>query len=72
MVGLVVWLEPPKIIYIVFLITGLVLVGFAGCEARARALGFEPPFSRDPLGWRKAKESYKTQKDSASKKTVDE
>jgi hypothetical protein len=63
MVGLVVWLEPPKIVYIIFLTIGLVLVGLAGYEARARAIGLEPPFTRDPLGWRKAKESYNTPED---------
>ena len=70
-VGLVVWLEPPKMIYIIFLIIGLVLVGLAGCEARARALELQPPFTSDPLGWRKAKESYKTQEDQENQKTKD-
>ena len=70
-VGFVVWVEPPKIIYIIFLIIGVVLVGLAGCEARARALGLEPPFTNDPLGWRKAKESYKTAEDAEDNKTRD-
>lgn len=70
-VGLVIWLEPPKVIYIVLLITGLIFIGFAGIEARARALGLAPPFTNDPLGWRKAKESYKTTKNIEDKKPTD-
>ena len=70
-VGLAAWLEPNKIVYVFFLTIGLVLVGLAGIEARARALGLQPPFTRDPLGWRKAKESYNIPKDSSDEKSVD-
>jgi hypothetical protein len=70
-VGLVVWLEPPKMIYIIFLVSGSVLVGLAGCEARARALDLQPPFTSDPLGWRKAKESYKTHEGLEDQETKD-
>ena len=71
-IGLVLWLEPQKIISFIGLVSGTVLIGLAGYEARGRALELRPPFSNDPLGWRKAKESYKTQKDSVSEKTVDD
>lgn len=37
---------------------GLVMIGLSGYEANASALGLPPPFTRDPLGWRKAKQSY--------------
>ena len=36
---------------------------------RARALELQPPFTNDPLGWRKAKESYKTQEDPEGQET---
>lgn len=38
-----------------------VLGGFSG---RARALGLPPPFTNDPLGWRKAKRTYESPDDS--------
>jgi hypothetical protein len=34
----------------------------------ARKFGFEAPFTNDPKGWRKAKESYKT--DAASEEAT--
>ncbi len=29
-------------------------------EAKAKQFGFQAPFTNDPLGWRKAKKTYKT------------
>ena len=46
------WLAIP--VGVVALIAGAVLM----FEGRATALGLKP-FTNDPLGWRKAKESYK-------------
>lgn len=70
-IGLVLWLEPQKIISLIGLVSGTVLIGLAGYEARARALELQPPFTSDPLGWRKAKESYKTQEDPEDQATKD-
>jgi hypothetical protein len=70
-IGLVLWFEPQKIISLIGLVSGTVLIGLAGYEARARALKLQPPFTSDPLGWRKAKESYKTQEDSEDQETKD-
>ena len=65
----VLWLEPQRIISLIGLVSGTVLIGLAGYEARARALELQPPFTNDPLGWRKAKESYKTQEDPEGQET---
>lgn len=70
-VGSVVWFEPQPIVAMVGLITGLPMMGLAGYEARARAIGLQPPFTRDPLGWRKAKESYNTPKNPTDEKSAD-
>jgi hypothetical protein len=40
------------------LITSWVAILVFGVAAKAEALGFKP-FTNDPLGWRKAKKSYK-------------
>ena len=50
---------------------GLGIAAIGGFSGRANALDLKP-FTSDPLVRRKAKESYKTQRDSASEKTVDE
>lgn len=42
---------------------GLALAGLGGFSGRASALDLSPPFTNDPLGWRKAKKSYETQED---------
>jgi peptidoglycan/LPS O-acetylase OafA/YrhL len=40
------------------------LLGYVGAYGGlARNFGFEAPFTSDPLGWRKAKESYKSSED---------
>ncbi len=49
------------------LIAGVVLM----FEGRASALGLKP-FTNDPLGWRKAKETYKTDADSDLAKKNDD
>lgn len=50
---------------------GLGIAAIGGFSGRASALDLKP-FTNDPLGWRKAKESYKAQKDSAIEKKHDE
>ncbi len=40
---------------------GLTLAAIGGFSGRANALDLPPPFTNDPLGWRKAKETYKTE-----------
>jgi hypothetical protein len=42
-------------------LVGLGCVAVAGLSGRAKALGLPPPFTNDPLGWRKAKTTYKQQ-----------
>lgn len=37
---------------------GLGCMAVAGFSGRAHALGLPPPFTNDPLGWRKAKATY--------------
>ena len=44
---------------------GLAIAGIGGFNGRAHALGLPPPFTNDPLGWRKAKETYKTENEAA-------
>jgi hypothetical protein len=55
------------LVFLFGLCFGLVLMGIAGYEARAQALGLPPPFTNDPLGWRKAKQSYKQDEGQESK-----
>ena len=40
---------------------GLACMAIAGLSGRAHALGLPPPFTKDPLGWRKAKATYEQQ-----------
>ena len=42
---------------------GLAIAAIGGFSGRANALDLPPPFTNDPLGWRKAKKSYETQED---------
>ncbi len=37
---------------------GLAIAAIGGFSGRANALDLPPPFTNDPLGWRKAKETY--------------
>ena len=59
---------PFKGLKILGLCIGVVFVGIGGYSARAKALGLPPPFTSDPLGWRKAKESYKTKEETEEKR----
>ena len=49
---------------------GLAIAAIGGLSGRASALDLPPPFTNDPLGWRKARKSYKT--DDASTKVANE
>lgn len=40
---------------------GWALAAVGGFSGRSHALGLPPPFTNGPLGWRKAKQSYKTE-----------
>jgi hypothetical protein len=40
---------------------GLGCIAIAGYSGQAYALGLPPPFTNDPLGWRKAKATYEKQ-----------
>ena len=51
-------LLPGKLLKVVGLSLGLALMGMAGYSARAAALDAPPPFTNDPLDWRKAKKTY--------------
>ncbi len=39
---------------------GIFLGAIVGYEGKAKQFGFQAPFTNDPLGWRKAKKTYKT------------
>jgi len=49
---------PSKFWKVLGLSFGLGVMGIGAYSARATALGLSPPFTNDPLGWRKAKKSY--------------
>jgi hypothetical protein len=53
-------LFPNKLLKVIGLSIGLAIMGIGGYSARAAALELTPPFTNDPLGWRKAKKSYKS------------
>ncbi len=42
---------------------GLAIAAIGGFSGRAHALELPSPFTNDPLSWRKAKESYRSQVD---------
>ena len=48
---------PFWLIYSLFCV-GVVLGVYSGYEGKAKQSGYPPPFKKDPLGWRKAKESH--------------
>jgi hypothetical protein len=54
---------PGAILKVLGASTGLAMAAVAGFGGRAQGLGIKP-FTNDPLGWRKAKKSYKAQEDS--------
>lgn len=37
---------------------GAAMTAATGYEGQAKKFGFQPPFTEDPLGWRKAKRTY--------------
>jgi hypothetical protein len=47
---------------------GLTIAAIGGFSGRANALDLPAPFTNDPLGWRKAKKTYKT--DAASEEVT--
>lgn len=49
------------------IILALVLLGFVSLSNSATSIGLPPPFSNDPLGWRKAKRSYEADKSGGEK-----
>lgn len=49
--------SPNKWIMLVGVVLGCLMASVAGISAKAQVLGLSP-FTNDPLGWRKAKESY--------------
>jgi hypothetical protein len=50
---------------------GLGIMGIGAYSARASALGLPPPFTNDPLGWRKAKKSYQDESSESVEKKQD-
>ena len=48
-----------KFVFITGLFFGVFLIAIASASLKALVLGVKP-FTNDPLGWRKAKETYKT------------
>ena len=46
------------LIFYLVLVAGLLIASISSFEAKAIVLGLKP-FTSDPLGWRKAKQSYK-------------
>ena len=51
--------------WIILIVSGIVILVF-GIAGRAEALGLKP-FTNDPLGWRKAKETYQNDEVPAKK-----
>ena len=48
---------------------GLAIAAIGGFSGRASALELPPPFTNDPLGWRKAKQSYQLANDEFTHET---
>lgn len=46
-------------------VAGLTVAAVGGYSVSAKGLGIPPPFTNDPLGWRKAKDTYKSEDDTA-------
>lgn len=42
-------------------VVGLTVAAVGGYSVKGKGLGIPPPFTNDPLGWRKAKETYKNE-----------
>ncbi len=62
---------PTKFWKLLGLSIGLGIMGIGAYSARASALGLPPPFTNDPLGWRKAKKSYQNDSEPHAEKTSD-
>ncbi|MDO8774744.1 MAG: hypothetical protein Q7K57_39775 [Burkholderiaceae bacterium] len=67
LIGLALFYSQSNLTFLLGTIGGILLIGFAGVSAKANTLGIKP-FTQDPLGWRKAKESYLSNKDDSSSK----
>lgn len=52
-----------------FATIGLLIATVAGLDSKAKVLGIKP-FTRDPLGWRQAKATYKSETDSSNQEKV--
>lgn len=63
--------SPWKLGKLIGLCLGLALAAIGGFSGRAQALDLPPPFTGDPLGWRKAKQSYKVATTSEEGKNKD-
>lgn len=57
------------LIFYLVMVAGLLIASISSFEAKAIVLGLKP-FTNDPLGWRKAKQSYQTEE--PPKASVDE
>lgn len=62
------FLNIPGWLMLTLCLAGVVIGAINGYEGKAKQFGYAAPFTNDPLGWRKAKESYKTPKDLEDKK----
>ncbi len=62
---------PTKFWKLLGLSIGLGIMGIGAYSARASALGLPPPFTNDPLGWRKAKKSYQDESSESVEKKQD-
>ena len=65
------FLNIPSWLMLTLCLAGVVIGAINGYEGKAKQFGFSAPFTNDPLGWRKAKESYKTTEDAEDNKTRD-
>jgi multisubunit Na+/H+ antiporter MnhC subunit len=62
---------PSKLLKVIGLSIGLAIMGIGGYSARAAAVDLPPPFTNDPLGWRKAKQTYKSDEESSTSEQKD-
>ena len=53
---------PTKFLFITGVLVGVLLIAVASASLKSLVFGIKP-FTNDPLGWRKAKESYKSRTD---------
>jgi hypothetical protein len=68
LVVLPLWLAHQKIIngHVAFMLfsVGIALAQVVNYEAKSKQFSYQPPFTADPLGWRRAKESYRLEQES--------